>query len=27
VDSVLIATPVCLHPEHFEAAVKADKHI
>ena len=27
VDAVLIATPVFLHPEHFEAAVKAGKHI
>jgi len=26
-DVVLIATPVFLHPEHFEAAVKARKHI
>jgi len=27
VDAVLIATPVFLHPEHFEAAVNAGKHI
>ncbi|HWR52822.1 MAG TPA: Gfo/Idh/MocA family oxidoreductase [Bryobacteraceae bacterium] len=27
IDAVLIATPVYLHPEHFEAAVKAGKHI
>lgn len=27
VDAVIIATPVYLHPEHFEAAVKAKKHI
>ena len=27
VDAVLIATPVFLHPEHFEAAVLAGKHI
>jgi predicted dehydrogenase len=27
VDAVVIATPVFLHPEHFEAAVKAGKHI
>ena len=27
VDAVIIATPVYLHPEHFEAAVKARKHI
>ncbi|MGE5648541.1 MAG: Gfo/Idh/MocA family protein [Acidobacteriota bacterium] len=27
IDAVLIATPVWLHPEHFEAAVKARKHI
>ncbi len=27
VDAVLIATPVYLHPEHFDAAVKAGKHI
>jgi predicted dehydrogenase len=27
VDAVLIATPVFLHPEHFEAAVKVGKHI
>jgi len=27
VDAVLIATPVYLHAEHFEAAVKAGKHI
>jgi myo-inositol 2-dehydrogenase / D-chiro-inositol 1-dehydrogenase len=27
VDAVMIATPVYLHPEHFEAAVKAGKHI
>lgn len=27
VDAVIIATPVYLHPEHFEAAVKAGKHI
>ena len=26
-DAVLIATPVFLHPEHFEAAVDAGKHI
>jgi len=24
---VIIATPVFLHPEHFEAAIKAGKHI
>src|SRR6266702_1385706 len=27
VDAVMIATPVFLHPEHFEAAVKSGKHI
>ena len=27
VDAVLIATPVYVHPEHFEAAVQAGKHI
>jgi predicted dehydrogenase len=27
VDAVIIATPVYLHPEHFEAAVRAKKHI
>ncbi|MEK7403485.1 MAG: Gfo/Idh/MocA family oxidoreductase [Acidobacteriota bacterium] len=27
IDAVLIATPVFLHPEHFEAAAKARKHI
>ena len=27
VDAVIIATPVFLHPEHFEAAAKAGKHI
>lgn len=27
VDAVIIATPVFLHAEHFEAAVKAGKHI
>ena len=27
IDAVLIATPVFLHPEHFEAAVRAKKHI
>lgn len=27
VDAVLIATPAYLHPEHFEAAVSARKHI
>jgi predicted dehydrogenase len=27
VDAVLIATPVFLHPEHLEAAVKARKHV
>ena len=27
VDAVIIATPVYLHPEHFEAALKAGKHI
>jgi len=27
VDAVLIATPAYLHPEHFEAAVNAKKHI
>lgn len=27
VDAVIIATPVYLHPEHFDAAVKAGKHI
>lgn len=27
IDAVLIATPVFLHPEHFEAAVNARKHI
>jgi predicted dehydrogenase len=27
IDAVLIATPVFLHPEHFEAAARAGKHI
>lgn len=27
VDAIIIATPVFLHPEHFEAAVQAKKHI
>jgi predicted dehydrogenase len=27
VDAVLISTPVFLHPEHFEAAIHAKKHI
>lgn len=27
IDAVLIATPVYLHPEHFEAAARARKHI
>ena len=27
VDAVIIATPVYLHPEHFEAAVRAGKNI
>ena len=27
VDAVIVATPVFLHPEHFEAAAKAGKHI
>jgi predicted dehydrogenase len=27
IDAVIIATPVFLHPEHFEAAVRAGKHI
>jgi predicted dehydrogenase len=27
IDAVMIATPVYLHPEHFEAAVKSGKHI
>ena len=27
VDAVIIATPVFLHPEHFEAAAQAKKHI
>jgi predicted dehydrogenase len=27
IDAVLITTPVYLHPEHFEATVKARKHI
>lgn len=27
VDAVIIATPVYLHPEHFEAAVRARKHV
>jgi predicted dehydrogenase len=27
IDAVIIATPVYLHPEHFEAAVKSGKHI
>ena len=27
IDAVLIATPVFLHPEHFEAAARARKHI
>jgi predicted dehydrogenase len=27
IDAVLIATPVYLHPEHFEAAALANKHI
>lgn len=26
-DAIIIATPVYLHPEHFEAAVKSGKHI
>jgi predicted dehydrogenase len=26
-DAVIIATPVFLHPEHFEAAVQAGKHV
>jgi len=26
-DAVLIATPVFLHPEHFEAAIEARKHV
>lgn len=27
IDAVLISTPVYLHPEHFEAAIGANKHI
>lgn len=27
VDAVLIATPIVYHPEHFELATKAKKHI
>ncbi len=27
IDAVLITTPVYLHPEHFEAAVAANKHV
>jgi predicted dehydrogenase len=27
VDAVLISTPVFLHPEHFEAAIQAKKHV
>ncbi|MBI4875354.1 MAG: Gfo/Idh/MocA family oxidoreductase [Acidobacteria bacterium] len=27
IDAVVITTPVYLHPEHFEAAVQARKHI
>jgi len=27
VDLVLIATPVCFHPVHLEAAIRADKHV
>lgn len=27
IDAVMIATPVYLHPDHFEAAVKSGKHI
>lgn len=27
IDAVLIATPVYLHPDHFEAAVKSGKHV
>ncbi|MEO7650237.1 MAG: Gfo/Idh/MocA family oxidoreductase [Bryobacteraceae bacterium] len=27
VDAVMIATPVFLHPQHFEAAVQAGKHV
>jgi predicted dehydrogenase len=27
VDAVIIATPVYLHPDHFEAAVKSGKHV
>src|SRR5579872_4910227 len=27
IDAVLIATPVFLHPPHFEAAVESHKHI
>ena len=27
VDAVLIATPVFLHPEHLEAAIRAGKHV
>lgn len=27
IDAVMIATPVYLHPDHFEAAVKSGKHV
>src|SRR5262249_54935825 len=27
VDAVIVATPVYMHPEHFEAAVRAGKHV
>ena len=27
VDAIIIATPVFLHADHFEAAVRAGKHI